>query len=100
MDGWYGVADKITTYRLTFEKIGRNHNVPSIAVAAREDDDRAQVIAREAFRVARGYLMSADVNVSVEMTDEVPGTGRGWITAGFQTVGTFTITPTLTTEEA
>lgn len=87
----------ITTYRITFDKIGRNHNVPPIAVASAEDDEVANRIARQVFHAARGHLLSTDVNVTVEL-GEAPGTGgQGYITAGFQTVGTFTVTPTLTT---
>lgn len=91
---------KTTTYRIAFERIGRNHNVPPFAVAAVEGPDVAQVIAREVFRVARGYLVSADVNVTVELGDEPGQGGTGMITTGFHSAGTFTVTPTLTTEEA
>lgn len=90
---------KVTTYRITFARIGRKHNVPSMALTATEGPDVAQVIAREVFDVARQYLISSDVNVEVELGDEPASGGKGWITAGFQTVGTFTVTPTLTTEE-
>jgi hypothetical protein len=88
----------ITTYRITFARIGRKHNVPSIAVAA-DETEPAQVIAREVFRVAVQHLISSDVNVEVELGPEPASGGKGWITAGFQTVGTFSVTPTLTTEE-
>jgi len=90
---------KTTTYRITFDKIGRSHNVGSIAVASVEDDQVADRIARQVFDVARGHLLSSDVNVIVEL-GEAPGTGgQGYISAGFQTVGTFTVTPTLTTDD-
>lgn len=90
---------RTTTYRITFDKIGRNHNVGPIAVASAEDDAVADRIARQVFDVARGHLLSTDVNVTVEL-GEAPGTGgQGYISAGFQTVGTFTVTPTLTTDD-
>lgn len=92
------MAKTITTYRITFERIGRKRNVASIAIAA-DETEPAQVIARKVFGIARQHLISSDVNVEVELGTEPASGGRGWITAGFQTVGTFTVTPTLTTEE-
>jgi hypothetical protein len=90
-----------TTYRIDFDRIGRNHNVPPFAVAAVEGPDTAHVIARNVYEVALPYLFGVvGVEIIVNL-DEQPGTGTIFSTEGREgrVSGTFTVTPTLTTED-
>jgi hypothetical protein len=82
-------------YVVTFTdgRIGRRRHVEPLTVTVVEDDDRAQDIARHVYFYARPKLISSELNVAIEMDDKIPGTGKGWITAGFNTAGEFTIAP-------
>lgn len=72
------------SYEVDFDRIGRKHEVKPLTVEADTADELAAVI----FRYARPHLMSADVDVVVDLEK-----GCGTIFAGFQTGGSFTITP-------
>lgn len=86
------MADQ-TTYRITFDRIGRNHAAPSITVTVPEDDAVAQTIARKVHEHVVSRLMSTAVEVRVELGN-APGTGgHGVIYAGIQVGGTFDVEP-------
>jgi hypothetical protein len=70
------------TYRVTFERIGRNHAVPPLTTAATGADDLAEQI----HSYARPHLRSHDYAVEVDL-----GEGKGFIAAGFHSGGNFTI---------
>jgi adenylyl- and sulfurtransferase ThiI len=78
-------ATKAQTYRVTFNRIGRNHHVAPLAVEA----TNADTIAEAVYRYARPHLASRDVEVSVDLA-----TGQGQIFCGFNNGGTFTVEPT------
>lgn len=73
------IASTTTSYRVKFDRIGRNHYVPDLVTDARDLDALAERI----YRYARPHLMSADVDVHV-------AGGRGHIFCGWNTGGTFT----------
>lgn len=94
------MTEKTTTYKITFDRIGRNHHVPPLTVTVVENADRAQAIAAEVFHYARPRLTSTEVNVVTKMDDPAadgtdPATGRGWITVGFHAGGEFIIAPVI-----
>ena len=62
------------TYTVTFERIGRNHNVPPLTVPGPAS---AQDIAEQVYRLARSYLISRDYEVTVDLAE-----GKGWIESG------------------
>ncbi len=68
----------MSAYIATFERIGRNHNVPPLTVSGTPDE-----IAERVYHYSLGFLGSRDVMVSVDM-DEMTGS----INAG--RFGTFT----------
>jgi hypothetical protein len=80
---------------VTFDdgRIGRERDVAPLLVPVVEDDERAQALARHVYFYARPKLISGELNVAIEMDDKIPGTGKGWITAGFNTAARFTIAP-------
>ena len=87
----------LTTYRIAFDRIGRNHNAPPIAITA-PDDDPAQAIAKQVFTHVLPRVNSREVNVEVELAEDCRS-GKGTIFCGFHIGGTFTVTATLTAEE-
>lgn len=62
---------------VVFDRIGRNHEPPSVSVMS----DDAQVIAEAVYAHARHYLASRSVDVSVDL-DEVTNTGTATIYVG------------------
>lgn len=70
------------TYTVTFDRIGRNHDVRPLTIGA---DDEAE-LAEAVYRYARPHLRSRDVEVVVDL--EV---GKGNIFAGFNNGGTFSV---------
>ena len=70
----------MSVYTCTFERIGRNHAVPPLAVAG---DDAAE-IAFHIYAYARKFLASRDVEVIVSL-DELRGS------INFGRFGTFTL---------
>jgi hypothetical protein len=70
------------TYVATFDRIGRNHDVPAFPGKAPTDD--GDMMAYEIHRYARRFLSSRDYEVLV-YTD-----GTGAILAGGRDAGTFT----------
>ena len=70
------------SYRLTFERIGRNHNVPDLVTGATNPDD----IAEEVWRLARKNCGSRDLEVAVDLEAM-----KGHIFAGMHSAGSFTI---------
>jgi len=71
----------MTTYRMTFERIGRSRPEPLTATA-----EHPEILADEIFRYARPLLASRDVVVVVDMEAMT-----GNIFCGFQSGGRFTI---------
>lgn len=73
------------TYTVTFERVGRNHDVPPLEV----ESDNADEIAFNIYTYARKFLASRDVEVIVNL-DEL----RGSINYG--RFGTFTLAEKVT----
>jgi hypothetical protein len=73
----------VKTYQVTFDRIGRNHDVAPLTAEAGDAGQLAEVI----YRYARPHLVSRDIEVSVDL-----GAGKGYVFAGIQTGATFTIT--------
>jgi len=72
----------MTSYIAGFDRISRNHDVPSLAVSGDADS-----IAEQVRRYARPKCASSDISVVVDL-DKLTGT----IFAGFHFVGSFTLT--------
>jgi len=72
-----------TNYRVTFERIGRNHDVEPMTF---EEVDDADELAALVFQRSRRYLLSREVDVVVDLEEM---TGR--IYTGFRPAGSFTI---------
>jgi hypothetical protein len=72
----------MTRYRVTFARVGRNHNVEPYEVDATSGDDLAEAV----WLHVRHRLLSRDSWVAVDLTAM-----KGCIRAGFQNAGTFTI---------
>lgn len=85
------------TYRITFDRIGRNHNAPPIAITV-ADDYPADAIAKQVFHHVLPRVASRVVNIDVELADNLRS-GTGTIFCGFQVGGTFTVTATLVTDD-
>jgi hypothetical protein len=62
-------AVTVPRYRVTFARIGRNHDVPALVTTAVDADD----LAEQVFRYARPRLGSRDVDVTVDF-DKAKGT--------------------------
>ena len=69
-------------YRVTFDRIGRNHGVEPLTATAGDADELAEAV----YRYARPHLASRDVEVVVDLA-----AGSGFIFCGFNNGGTFTI---------
>lgn len=72
----------MNTYRVTFERIGRNHSVAPLVAKAKS----ARELADHIYKYARPHLRSSDVDVFVELD-----AGKGFIACGMHTGGSFTI---------
>jgi hypothetical protein len=72
----------MTTYRVTFDRVGRNHSVDPITATVDGVNHLAEVI----YQHARPHLMSRDVEVVVDLDQ-----GTGMVLAGFRNGGTFTV---------
>ena len=75
----------LTTYTVTFERVGRNHNVAPLTAHAVDADH----LAEEIYRYVRPHLRSRDVDVTVDMAE-----GKGYIHCGFHNGGTFAVAAT------
>jgi hypothetical protein len=73
----------MSRYRLTFDRIGRNHDVAPLDLDLDDPDE----IAEKVYRHARPHLRSRDVEVHIDLD-----AGRGFIFCGFHNGGTCTIT--------
>lgn len=71
------------TYTVTFDRIGRNHDVAPLQATADDADELAEAI----YRYSRPHLSSRDVEVVVDLEQS-----RGSIFCGFNSGGRFTIT--------
>lgn len=71
------------TYRIEFERIGRNRNVAPMVAKVENADQLADYIHRH----ARPHLRSRDYEVELDLDE-----GKGWIACGFHCGGEFTIT--------
>lgn len=69
-------------FRVTFDRVGRHHQVPALDVTAWDADD----VAEQVHRYARRYLASRDVEVVVDLS-----AGNGTIFCGVQVGGSFTV---------
>lgn len=76
---------------ITFDRIGRTHDVPPLTVHATDPNKIAEAI----YEYARPHLLSRDVDVWVDLAEQ-----RGGITCGFRTGGSFTIADQAATEVA
>ena len=77
------------TYRVTFDRIGRNHAVPELTTTAADLDDLAENV----HDYARRYLVSNDYEVSVrgaEDVEEVEVSDKGKVYIGWGRYGTGT----------
>ena len=74
----------MSDYTVTFERVGRRHDVPPLEVAGDPDE-----IAEQVYRYARRFLGSKDVFVSVDL-EQMTGSINA---ARF---GTFTLAPAVT----
>lgn len=81
------------TYTVTFDRIGRKHDVAPLVVEADNLDDLAEHV----FQYARPHLMSRDVEVVVSNGGPGEDSGRGVINCGWQLGGSFTVTSEVTT---
>lgn len=70
------------TYIITFDRVGRNHDVKPLIVEA-ESPDR---VARKIFGYVKPMLASRDVEVRIDLE-----AGNGSILCGFNIGGTFQI---------
>ena len=73
------------TYRVAFERIGRNHFVNDLITHANDLDDLAERI----YSYARPHLRSRDFEVTFEVCD---GEGDGYLFCGMHSGGDFKIT--------
>jgi hypothetical protein len=71
----------MNTYRVKFDRIGRNHYVPDLLTEARDFDH----LSEQVYRYARPHLASSDVDVTIDSI------GRGFISCGFNNGGRFTV---------
>ncbi|MEU4410683.1 hypothetical protein AB0F88_39785 [Streptosporangium sp. NPDC023963] len=69
-------------YRVTYERVGRRRDVPPLVVIVAGADDLAEKV----YDDVRPYLMSQDVDVSVDLDGM-----EGFIFCGFNSGGRFTI---------
>lgn len=82
-----------TAYVVTFERIGRSHDIAPLELTLPEDETVGHAISEAVYEYARPYLRSQDLDVVTNL-GETPGTGgTGTIFAGFQVGGRFTVTP-------
>jgi hypothetical protein len=72
----------MSTYRVTFDRVGRNHDVAPFEAEVVHLEDLAERI----YKHARPHLRSRDVEVVVDEEEM-----HGWILCGFNNGGTFTI---------
>lgn len=74
-------------WRVSFSRVGRHRHVDDLVVIADEDVALERTV-EEISRYVRRFLASSvyDVEVQLEAHDQ----GRGWITCGFHSGGTFT----------
>lgn len=73
----------MTTYRVTHDRIGRNHNIkPMVFEDVTDPDELAALI----FEKGKRHLMSRDVEVAVNLFDLT-----GFWLAGMRPAGNFTI---------
>jgi hypothetical protein len=66
-------------YRVTFDRIGRDHNVPDLHVDGTEDD-----LLDEVMTYCSRFLTSSGFDIDINL-----GTGEGWVEMG--RFGTFTV---------
>jgi hypothetical protein len=79
---------------VTFEKIGRHHDVPTLIEEAKDADDLAYRI----FLYSGRFLGSKNRSVLVEL--DKAGKGEGHIAVGgFRVVGKFLVEPALTEDQ-
>lgn len=76
------MSETITGFTVSFNRIGRTHDVLDLAVATTNPDEIAGLV----YRYARPMLRSRDVEVVVNLE-----TMRGSIFCGFNNGGTFTL---------
>lgn len=76
------LGSDLTTYRVTFDRIGRNHAVPPLVAEAADLDSLTHAI----YHYARARLRSQDVSVQLDASGE-----RGAILCGFHNGGQFTV---------
>lgn len=74
-------------YRVTFERIGRTHDVaPLDATVTAPDEDHATRLAEAVYRYARRFLVSSEVDVHVDLNDNTVMIFCGFHTGGKGTV--------------
>lgn len=74
----------MSTYKVTFERIGRDHGVPPVEVEAAT----AEGLAAQIYHVGRPYLRSRGVEVVVDMEART-----GMFLCGFHSGGAFAFEP-------
>lgn len=79
-----------TTYRVTFDRIGRNHSVPPLDIKRAEPD--ADYLADAIFSYARKHLGSREVETYVGLSEDGSQGEGGILVGGFRPAGNFTIT--------
>ena len=80
----------MTTYRVSFERIGRDRVAP-LVVSANDADD----LAKHIHKYARTHLRSRGYAVEVDLEERT-----GFIACGFHSGGNFTIAEVEATEKA
>jgi hypothetical protein len=73
------------SYTISFDRVGRNHNVPDLLTECTHADD----IADQVWHLARNLCGSRDLKVVVDLEEM-----KGRIFAGVQSAGKFTVTET------
>lgn len=78
---------------VTFDRIGRNHNVAPLTLDVQPGPQfaRAERLIDAIYDYARPHLGSRDVSVEVGLADDGSLTGHGWICCGMRNGGNFTI---------
>lgn len=85
----------MTTFAVTFDRIGRRHDVPPLVTTVDVEPGPEYVPDRLACAIydyARPFLRSSNVEVTVNL-DGQTGEGNGFISCGFHSGGRFTIEP-------
>lgn len=86
-------AEPTATFRVEFDRIGRQHNPPPLEITLPWDTEDLDLLAYRIEKKVRHHLLSSDVEVHIEI-DQPSGRVRCRVLAGFRTAGLGSITRT------